>query len=441
MKTRKLYFAAIVLAFASVQLAFSWGNATHVYFAKQLGAKFGFSNMNEMYGSLLIDCFNFDLTVPGGTLSYMMHNNAMPLWGAAKTSADKSLAFGFMTHNQTWGGDYTAHVKSFAYPNFTDPDPSQTNHNGYVIAKGYELVPQLLPAVLQILTDAGVPSSDVAMGIAPALGHDLCETAIDLLVKRNIDRLIGARMLLSAQCRPASAGALLAKAYAGDLSMATGMSVADAKLYIIGGEKEYQKYVVQYGMAFSLPEKQTIALLSQQTVPIAEMFITAALDQYGIPHGTVIVTAEQIAAFIVAAIDVVQPDYAGEVDKTLCFIEKGLRQNGINAGFHLFAHDASEASMESIEEMGAPTEFALAQNTPNPFNPSTMIGFSLPAQGHVRLTVFNALGQEVATLVDGERPAGSHVARWDAMNQPSGAYFYRIESGSFVETKRMMLVR
>ncbi len=118
-----------------------------------------------------------------------------------------------------------------------------------------------------------------------------------------------------------------------------------------------------------------------------------------------------------------------------------MRKHGIRNGCQLFAHDANEQAVESADLSMTPETFSLAQNSPNPFNPSTAIAFTLPAQAHVRLTVFNALGQEVATLVDDERAAGSHVARWDAMNQPSGAYFYRIESGSFVETKRMMLVK
>jgi len=451
MKTRRLFF--VTLLFAGVQIAFGWGNATHVYFAKELGAKFGLSNMNEMYGALLPDCFNFVLTAEGQYLYGQTHDNAMPLWIAAKNPIQKSLAFGFMTHNQEWGADYAAHIKCFAFPTFIYPPNGK---GGYAIEKGVELMPQLVPVLVQILINAGVPGDPIpdghggftpsaaemfAYGIAPELGHDLSETAVDLLVKRNLDRAVGARMLLAAKCRPGDAGKLLSAAYAKDLADFAKISVKDASAFIIGKEREYQEYIIQYGMAFSLPEKQTIALLSAQTAPVAEMFIEAALAANGLDGIEVTVTPGQVAQFIAYAIEAVKPDYAREVAKTLCFIEKGLREHGIRNGCQLFAHDANESAIETADFVTTPETFSLAQNSPNPFNPSTAIAFTLPAQAHVRLTVFNALGQEVATLVDEERSAGAHVARWDAINQPSGAYFYRIESGSFVETKRMMLVK
>jgi len=93
-----------------------------------------------------------------------------------------------------------------------------------------------------------------------------------------------------------------------------------------------------------------------------------------------------------------------------------------------------------------PTEYALAQNYPNPFNPETEIGLSLPADSHVRLEIFNVLGQKVSTLVDGDMPAGNHTVRWNGTNSDgasvsSGVYFYRIAANSFTETKKMMLLK
>jgi len=170
------------------------------------------------------------------------------------------------------------------------------------------------------------------------------------------------------------------------------------------------------------------------------MYIETALAAYELDVD-VTVEAAQVEAFIRAAIEVVKPDYARELSRTLTMIEKELRKHSIRTEYQLFARDTEKESIESSDLIDTPASFALTQNTPNPFNPSTTIGFSLPDQAHVRLTVYNALGQEVAKLVDEERPAGSYVARWDALYQPSGAYFYRIEAGSFMETRRMMLVK
>jgi 5'-nucleotidase/UDP-sugar diphosphatase len=88
-----------------------------------------------------------------------------------------------------------------------------------------------------------------------------------------------------------------------------------------------------------------------------------------------------------------------------------------------------------------PSEYGLAQNYPNPFNPSTTIRFALPTSGHVTLTIHNLLGQEIGTLVDGELDAGRHSVVFDAAGLPSGVYFYRLQSGRLVSTKKLMLVK
>jgi hypothetical protein len=88
-----------------------------------------------------------------------------------------------------------------------------------------------------------------------------------------------------------------------------------------------------------------------------------------------------------------------------------------------------------------PAVFALDQNYPNPFNPSTTIGYSLPEAAQVRLEMFNAIGERVATLVDSRQEAGSYRSRFNASALPSGVYLYRLTAGSNVLVKRMMLVK
>jgi hypothetical protein len=87
-----------------------------------------------------------------------------------------------------------------------------------------------------------------------------------------------------------------------------------------------------------------------------------------------------------------------------------------------------------------PALFRLEQNFPNPFNPSTTVRYVLPVRSHVTLSVFNTLGQLVATLVNESREPGNHEVQFDANGFSSGVYFYRIQAGDFVQTKRLLLL-
>ena len=90
---------------------------------------------------------------------------------------------------------------------------------------------------------------------------------------------------------------------------------------------------------------------------------------------------------------------------------------------------------------GAPVVFALHQNYPNPFNPSTVLSFTLGKGALTSLTVYNVLGQKVATLFNGFAPAGTHEVTFDARALSSGVYFYRLESGNLASVKKMMLLK
>jgi hypothetical protein len=85
--------------------------------------------------------------------------------------------------------------------------------------------------------------------------------------------------------------------------------------------------------------------------------------------------------------------------------------------------------------------FELEQNYPNPFNPSTKINYSVPQLSQVQIKVFDVLGNEIETLVNEEKPAGTYELTWNAANLPSGVYFYRIQAGSFIDTKKMILLK
>jgi hypothetical protein len=88
-----------------------------------------------------------------------------------------------------------------------------------------------------------------------------------------------------------------------------------------------------------------------------------------------------------------------------------------------------------------PSEFALKQNYPNPFNPSTVINYELPTTNFVELSIYNLLGQKVATLVSQEQRTGYHKVKWDASGFASGVYYYQLKAGEFQDVKKMILIR
>jgi hypothetical protein len=88
-----------------------------------------------------------------------------------------------------------------------------------------------------------------------------------------------------------------------------------------------------------------------------------------------------------------------------------------------------------------PTEFLISQNYSNPFNPSTRIRNSIPKSSSVTVKVFDVLGNEVETLVNEEKPVGNYELNFNASGLSSGIYFYRLRAGTFVETKKMILIK
>ncbi|HEV8539425.1 MAG TPA: T9SS type A sorting domain-containing protein [Bacteroidota bacterium] len=123
---------------------------------------------------------------------------------------------------------------------------------------------------------------------------------------------------------------------------------------------------------------------------------------------------------------------------TLALPQAGTR--GIHY-LNIFKYGAHLVESSTEREKLLPHDFYLDQNYPNPFNPETRIQYAVSSRQYVSLKIFDVLGREVATLVDEMKEPGEHDVDWDASGITSGIYFYRLQAGGFVGTKKMILLR
>lgn len=113
----------------------------------------------------------------------------------------------------------------------------------------------------------------------------------------------------------------------------------------------------------------------------------------------------------------------------------------VSGGIFKTALDTTLVGVEDENVNTIPENFRLDQNYPNPFNPATAIRYSVPSSEFITLKVYDILGKEVAILVNEEKASGSYEIMFDAANIPSGIYFYQLKAGSFIKTKKMILMK
>ncbi|MXW64400.1 MAG: choice-of-anchor B family protein [Bacteroidetes bacterium SB0662_bin_6] len=135
-----------------------------------------------------------------------------------------------------------------------------------------------------------------------------------------------------------------------------------------------------------------------------------------------------------------RPNFAGSWSSYPYFESGIIAVSSMNDGLFILAPPSLSVGV-SAESEELPAEVALLGNYPNPFNPETMIRYALPQSSKVRLAVYDLLGQEVAVLVDGSRPAGHHTVRFDGGDLPSGSYVYRLQVGEEIVARTMALVK
>jgi len=290
--------------------AFCWGSATHAYIDDHLGKRGVLKNINEMYGGMAPDVFNylFDKPTYLGYLCFQTHNEFLKVWDASGFEKGEALAYGFVSHNDLWGADSTAHHSGLTFG----------TSEGYIIAKAYILT-RILEQVPEYQA-LGLPEP-----VALEVSHNFVEAGVDILIKR-IDPFIGKKIAASALRRSPEFPFLLLKAYAQDFSEYAGIRYLEAAKIITSAEREFRKTTVLYGQALMQDEATALQLISEQMAELSTVFLTA----YGVelPEGTDLTPLIQFA--IDQAMVICADDFAAEVTATINFVDQQLKLHGID---------------------------------------------------------------------------------------------------------------
>jgi hypothetical protein len=300
--------------------AFSWNQATHAYIADRLGARAGYDNLDEMWGSTAPDFFNyiFDPDLCPGWVSDETHgmhaDTFLNVWNAAVSDTEHALAYGFVTHNEPWGADHTAHEACLTCG----------QGEGYIIVKAKQLLgtpmnpANPLPTFGDTFAGLGM-SPDEALLVA----HVSTEYAVDIMLRNDADPLLGRKVAKAARSETKGFRSLLVKAYAADYAAhCFGGDYSIAASELTAAEKGHRKDMIFLGRSISQPETVAVRLLAEQLAAVLPDFLGRPLP---VPEAEAV---ETMKAAIVTAMSICD-DYKAEIDATIGFVEQKLKDHGI----------------------------------------------------------------------------------------------------------------
>jgi len=310
---------AAVIVMSVSAAAFAWDKGTHAYIADLVLRRAGAQNIAEMYGATVPDAFNTMFAPPSiayqGWLYAETHFDFMKIWNAAKTENERSAAAGFLTHNNVWGADVTAHAASLTL------DPGE----GYVVTKA-----KLLHSLL--LSDPGYAAlfgSEDVYDVAIEICHNLVEAAGDVIIKRN-DPDLGKKLASVASRPKVNFQKLMAAAYGDELSLFSlttpfPMTPDEAAGFIAQAESDYRTGIIGYGYLLQGDEATLVENIVNGYVALAGAFLAA----YGLPSPPQEMLVQLVSGGIALAIDICSADYMTEVNATVDYVAAQLRNNGI----------------------------------------------------------------------------------------------------------------
>jgi hypothetical protein len=293
--------AIVVFLFCFTVRAFPWGSATHAYIIDQIMRKAGPPRL--MYGVMAPDVFNyyFDNIGLRDQLYVMTHfTSYMKVWDVSKGPSDRPSAFGFVSHNNEWGIDSTAHTSALTLPDHA---------KGYVIQKAEILYNFYLEPLFTLMDIDAVKGKEIC--------HDLVETAIDLMIKY-LDPNIGNRLVDSARSSDKKMLDLLVKAYAQDVATIDGIGLDQAIAIIAGNESGFRMAILSLGNALKLKAPNDLNAVAAQLAGLADAAYQVHVDP-GI-----------VAQALQAAMLVCSGDFVTEIMATIGFVQGKLAEHYID---------------------------------------------------------------------------------------------------------------
>lgn len=294
--------------------AFSWNQATHAYIAHRLGSQAGHDDLNEMWGSVAPDMYNFvsdPAWCPGWIADQTQGTYAdtfLKVWNAAKTNTEEALAFGFVSHNQQWGADHVAHTAC------------QTcgENEGYIIVKARLL---LNAPVNPAAPEQTFGDLFTALGMDPDMAlltaHVIVEEAVDIRLGNEVAPLLGRRLAAAARSDTKGFQPLYVKAFAEDYAAyCFGGDSSAAAAALIAAEKGHRKDMIFLGEAISQPEPVAVQLLAGQ--------LEGVLSELGFTVPVDILKAAMFSAMGIC------DDYKAEIEAAVLFVGKNLEDHRIS---------------------------------------------------------------------------------------------------------------
>lgn len=290
--------------------AYPWGWAAHTWVIDHAGEKPPIINLQEIYGSIAVDSFNYliladpSLAPVQDILFREAHYQPLPLWENA-SPALKPLAYGFVSHNEAWGEDWTAHIQNLTLG----------GHEGYVIVKARELSGELSTAL-----QGAVAASDLL-----TVSHELIEYGIDLLVRQDMDHHVGRKLAKAAMQRDPAFPGLLATTFGPALGP-LGITLDQATGLITGAEAVFRQNMVIYGMILATQnEAQLMDFLVQFLLPQAQAYFAA--NNITLPPE---VDLGQIIRFAIGrSMELCADDYLKELGRTRSHTISQMAVNGV----------------------------------------------------------------------------------------------------------------